>query len=363
MSKKYSVPIGNKLVGPDNPCFLVFEGGGTHTGLEPAKVLAQAASQAGADAIKFHFVYDPTRLNPDPNACLTYQCLVNKETGETKQVTEPVVDIVRRRTMPKEKWFELANYCRGLGLEVFFTISFPDDIDAIKEMGLNTVKICSGDMNHLPLIEYAAKSGLTIQLDTGSATMGEIDAAVETVLSAGNKNLILHHVPTGYPAQLDSINLRTIASLVSMYDFPIAFSDHSPGWDMDIAALTLGASMIEKTITVDRAFPSSEHIFSLEPHEATGFVNSIRLIETALGSGRHVLTAMQRKNRQIVQRSMYLLKDVKKGDSIKPDDFTYRRPGGGISPTNHEQIQSMVYGRDIKKDTKVHFKDLEWPNK
>ena len=183
-------------------------------------------------------------------------------------------------------------------------------------IGCQSVKIASADLNHYPLLRKVARTGLNIQLDTGNGSLGEMEAAVDIIRREGNENIIIHHCPSGYPARLQSINLRVITTLRQMFPYPIAYSDHTPGWDMDIAAVTLGASLVEKTITLDRTTRSVEHIMSLEPPQMREFIKAIRDLEIALGSPRRVMHADEIKKRQANRRSMYLKAAAKAGTRL-----------------------------------------------
>src|SRR6266480_306324 len=245
-----ALKIGPRLVGDGQSCFITYEAGPTHDGLATAKKLVKAAADAGADAIKFQ-ILDPERLVADKKQLFSYEILTDRKTGARKEKSEPLYDILKRRSLSHLEWKELKGYSDSLGLAFFATVSFESEVDFLVELGCDSIKIASADVNHYPLIEYAARTGISLQLDTGNSTLGEIEAAVDRIVRAGNERIIIHHCPSGYPARRDGINLRVIQTLKAMFPYPAAFSDHTPGWDMDIAALCLGANMLEKTITLD----------------------------------------------------------------------------------------------------------------
>ncbi len=299
------ISIGKKVISDDSPCFITFEAGPTHNGIETAKRLVKFAAEAKADAVKFQII-DPDRLVADRKQLFSYEILVDKESGATETISEPLYDILLRRTLSEDNWKELKKYSDSLGLAFFATIGFEDEIDLLLRIGCDSIKIASGDVNHFPLIRRAAQTGLAIQIDTGNATIGEVEEAVDVITSEGNKNIIIHHCPSGYPARLESINLKVITTLRHMFPFPIAFSDHTPGWEMDIAAVALGAKLVEKTITEDRLTRSVEHIMSLEPNDMKEFVTSIRDIEKALGNKRRYLSNEEHQKRRAIRRSIFL---------------------------------------------------------
>jgi len=343
-----TVTFGNRQVGGAAPCFITFEAGPTHNGLESAKRLVTLAAEAGGDAVKFQ-ILDPDRLVADKALPFSYEVLVDRATGATETVTEPLYDILARRAMSHDEWRGLKRHADQCGVAFFATVGFPDEIDLLEELNCDSIKIASADVNHLPLIRRAAKSGMCLQLDTGNSSIGEIEAAVDLIRETGNDNIIIHHCPSGYPARLESINLNVIPTLKRMFPYPIAYSDHTPGSEMDVAALALGADLIEKSITEDRTTRSIEHIFSLEPADMASFLRTIREVEQAMGTTRRVLHPEEKKKRLAARRSIYAAYDLKVGQKLSEADFDYRRPGYGIAP---DQIDRLI-GRQLTRAKKA----------
>ena len=341
------IPMGRRAVGDGAPVFIVFEAGPTHTGLASAKQLARHAKKAGADAIKFQ-ITDHKKLIHDRNLPFTYQVI--DDVGQVEKITEPLYEIWERRWMANDDWRALKLYCDQIDLEFFATVFSNSDVDLVTEMGCASIKIASQDTNFQDLIEYAAQQGRPIQLDTGGSSLGEIERAVDWVRNQGNEQIVINHCPSGYPARMESIFLKMIPTLKKLFHVPVAFSDHSPGWDMDVAAVTLGAHIIEKTITLDRAQRSCEHMMSLEPSEMGKFVKTIRSIETALGSSRRILGTQERSDREAIRRSAYLARDVKAGEIVKRADFEFRRPGFGIRPHEYKRYLGSVYRTNLSCD-------------
>lgn len=354
-----AVHFGQKSVGNGQPCFITFEAGPTHCGLSSAKRLAELAANAGADAIKFQ-ILNPERLVANREQLFSYDVLIDRETQKTETVSEPLYDIFVRRALQTADWYELKRYCDELNLAFFATVGFDDEIDFLEKLNCHSIKIASADVNHFPLIRRAAKTGMCIQLDTGKSSLGEIEMAVDIIRSEGNDNIIIHHCPSGYPARLDSINLKVIQTLKYMFPYPIAFSDHTPGNTMDIAAVALGANLVEKTITEDRMTRSVEHIMSLEPEEMKVFVNTIREVETALGSKQRILHAEEKKNRLALRRSVFLKRDALRGECLKDCDVEFRRPGFGISPDHYEELLNAKLNKNLQRDHCIELKDLVW---
>jgi N,N'-diacetyllegionaminate synthase len=351
------VNFGEKKVGDGEPCFITFEAGATHNGLEQAKRLVSSAAEAGADAIKFQ-ILDPERLVADKKQMFSYEVLVDQETGKTETVTEPLYDILCRRALSKGEWQELKHFSDKNSLVFFATVGFEDEIKLIEELGCDSIKIASTDVNHWPLLRKAAHTGLCIQLDTGNATIGEIEEAVDVIRTEGNDDIIIHNCPSGYPARLESINLRLIPTLKSIFNYPVGFSDHTPGWDMDIAAIALGANLVEKTITINRTARSIEHIFSLEPIEMKNFVQIIRDIEIALGDSRRILQPKELEKRKAIRRSVFLKKNVVKGQAVKEAEVEFRRPGYGIAPNEFEKLLERHFAKDFSAGHMLQYFDL-----
>jgi len=351
------VGFGPRRVGDGNPCFITFEAGPTHNGLESAMELATLAAKAKADAIKFQ-VIDPDRLISDRKQTISFKILVDKATNKTETVEEPLYDILCRRALTKDQWRKLKKHCDRLGLAFFATVGFEDEIELLEELGCDSIKIASADVNHIPLIRRAARSGMCLQIDTGNATIGEIEATVDVIRAEGNENIVIHHCPSGYPAHLDGINLRCISTLKQMFPYPVAYSDHSPGWEMDLAAVALGANLVEKTITKDRTTPTIEHMMSIEPADMENFIKVIRDLETALGRTRRVMSPVEVERRTANRRSIHLNRNVKTGKKLTLEDLDYRRPGYGIPPSDADFIVGQTLCRPKRKGERLEWADL-----
>ncbi|HVV79533.1 MAG TPA: N-acetylneuraminate synthase family protein [Pseudolabrys sp.] len=347
-----------RSIGDGNPCFITFEAGPTHTSLETAKRLASLAAEAGADAIKFQII-DADRLVADKKQMFSYDILVDRATSETKTISEPLYEILRRRMLTEKEWRELKRHCDALSLAFFGTVTFEDELALITDMRCDTVKIASADVNHYPFLREAARSGLNVQIDTGNSAIGEVEAAVDLLREEGCTDVIVHHCPPGYPAVPSAVNLRVIPTLKRLFGLPVAYSDHSPGWDMMIAAVTLGANLIEKTITFDRTTHSPEHMFSLEPDDAKKFVKAIRTVEQALGGSRRIMTTEERKRRNAVRRSVFLAEDCAAGTVLAGAPVEFRRPGWGMGPDEFERLSTLKLRRALPKGHMLTYADLE----
>ncbi|HET6493554.1 MAG TPA: N-acetylneuraminate synthase family protein [Burkholderiales bacterium] len=352
------VKIGHREVGDGCPVFITFEAGPTHDGVETAKILAGHAAEAGADAIKFQIV-DPDRLVADRKQTISYEVLLDRRTGKTETIQESLYEVLCRRALTPAQWREVKAHCDGLKLAFFATVAFEDEIDLLASIGCHSIKIASGDVNHYPLIRRAARTGMSLQLDTGNSNLGEIEEAVGVIRKEGNEGIVIHQCPSGYPAHLDSINLRIISTLQQMFPYPVAFSDHSPGATMDIAAVAVGANLVEKTISLDRTTRSIEHIMSLEPPDMAQFTRTIREVERAMGTPRRILHEEERRRRNAIRRSTFLAVPAKQGSRLRDAQVTFRRPGFGLAPGEFESGGELRLRRDLPAGHMLQASDLE----
>jgi N,N'-diacetyllegionaminate synthase len=355
------IEIAGKKVGDGEDIFITFEAGPTHRGVESAKRLANSAKLAGADAIKFQ-ILDPDRLINDRTQAFQYEVLINRARDEVEVVEEPLYELLRRRALTEQQWRHVAEYCRSIDLAFFATVGFKEEIKLVEELGCSSIKIASADLNHAPLLRAAARTGLCIQIDTGMSTLAEVEFAVHILVSEGNDQIIIHHCPSVYPARMERINLRVISTLKRMFPYPVGFSDHSPGWKMDIAAISIGASLIEKTVTEDRTTRSVEHIMSLEDSEMVEFVKDIRNLQVALGVSRPVWSAKEIEGRKKIRRGAYLTKDVQKGGVLEERLIEFRRPEKGLNPSEAENCFGREFSKNISAGSALFLDDLCRPS-
>jgi sialic acid synthase SpsE len=335
-----------------NGVFIVMEAGPTHTGLESAKELAKAAKDVGADAVKFQTIF-VDRLMAKGDVMFEYKYLEIDDEGNENfiSIEEPLDVILKRRELTKDEWKELKKYCDEINIPIITAPAYEDDVDfLVDECGFDSIKIGSTDVNSISFIKYVARKGVNIQFDTGNADIWEIERAVIAAEEDGCDNIIIHLCPSGYPARLESLHLNMIKTLKQMFPMhSIAFSDHVPGWDMDIAAVALGVDLIEKTITLDRTQKSCEHSFSLEPDQANEFVRSIRDVEIALGNARRIIPAEIKEKRNAARRTPYAMRDLKAGEIIREEDFEFKRPGFGLSNIEFQFVKGMRLTQDMNK--------------
>ncbi|MDA8658137.1 N-acetylneuraminate synthase family protein [Flavobacteriaceae bacterium] len=354
-----NVFLNNKII-DYTKTHIVLEAGPTHNGLKSAKSLVKMAHDSNADSIKFQMADVERLMAKNKNVPFKYSYLKKTNKGDIFiEKVEPLSNILKRRELSKKEWIELKNYCDELDIHFFSTACFEDEVDfLVDELNVDSIKIASSDITNISFIKYCAKKKINIQIDTGSADLWEIEKAVIAIEEENNSNIIIHHCPSGYPARLQSINLKMITTLKQMFpNYLIAFSDHTKGWEMDIAAVTLGAGMIEKTITENKYFESCEHSFSLEKNEIENFISSIRNLEIALGDARRIFPKEEKLKRKNTRRSPYALRDIEIGEKIKYKDIEFKRPQDGISDEELSFYLDSSLTKKIKKG-QVISKDL-----
>ena len=340
------IRIGDKKLGDRHPCLISMEIGATHTGVESAKKLLDAVAQGGADAAKFQTL-NADRLMGDRSPQIEYH------TPDGKR-SESVYQALKRRELSPDGWREVRSYSRSLGLLFISTPSDPETIDLLVELKADAIKIAKSDINCFPLVEYAAKTGLPIILDSRER-FEDVCRSFEICRQQGNANVMIMHCPSGYPAESAGIHLSVIPHIRSIFNCPVGYSDHSLGTKMNFAALGLGTDMIEKTVSPDRTTDAVEHYMSLEPGEIGAFVRDIREIEDAMGNPRIMFTSRVNPN---VRRSVVAGRGIMKGETVQLKDLDFRRPGTHLPADQYERIVGHEALHDIPEGTFLSPEDF-----
>jgi N,N'-diacetyllegionaminate synthase len=302
------------------------------------------AVEAGADAIKFQ-IFRPDEVLARDDLEFAFDVLVDRQTGETRRHSARLYDLLEERALSEAEWREVARLARERDLQIFFTVGTEADVGQVVSLGATSIKIASGDVTYRQLIQTAAETGLPLQLDSGAGTADEVQRAVSWVLEVpGNGGVIAHHCPSGYPAAPRDVRLRQITALKSQLGVPVAFSDHSPGWDMDVAAVTLGASMVEKTVTFDRMTCSIEHVQSIEWPEVLEFVTAIRRLDQAL---LPLAATRVAEPNVVARRSPYLVSAARAGTKLADVELRYLRPYSGLAPYEVVDLGQRELARDL----------------
>lgn len=332
-------------------CYIIAEAGVNHNGsLETAKSLIDAASDAGADAIKFQtFIADQLVTKAANKA--DYQ----KKSGGPGESQH---DMLRRLELSSEAYLELINYCQKRKIQFLSTAFDPDSTDFLNSLSLPFAKIPSGEITNLPHLRQTACSSSPIILSTGMATLGEVEAAIEVLVAEGiaRQAITVLQCHTDYPTKFEDANLRAMQTMAAAFPgVKIGYSDHTLGIEAPIAAVAMGACLIEKHFTLDRNLPGPDHAASLEPAELKAMVRAIRNIELALGHGRKEPSASERKIKQVARKSIVASRLIQHGEVFSETNLCAKRPGTGISPMLWDELIGKPAKRDYAADELIEL--------
>jgi N,N'-diacetyllegionaminate synthase len=347
-----NVKIGNRLVGDGEPVFVVAEAGVNHNGeLGLAKKLVDVAKDAKADAVKFQaFKAENVAVKDAEKAA--YQ-------KQTTGSDESQYEMIKKLELTKKDLRELADYAKRKGLMFLASPFGKESVDLLDEIDVPAFKVASGEITNFPFLRYVAKKKKPVILSTGMATLGEINEAIDVIRNQDVTDIVLLHCVTSYPANARDVNLRAMLTLKCAFNLPVGFSDHTLGVMVPVAAVALGAAMIEKHFTLNRNLSGPDHKASLEPHELKEMVDAIRSIEEALGNGEKKPTYDEEEIKRIVRRSIVANMDIPKGAVITEDMLDVKRPGTGIGPKHFEKIIGKKAKLNIKKDTLIVWDVIE----
>ncbi|MEA2050124.1 MAG: N-acetylneuraminate synthase, partial [Campylobacterota bacterium] len=307
--------------------FIIAEAGVNHNGsIELAKKLIDVASQAGADAVKFQTFKTENLVSKNAQKA-DYQ----KETTNSK---ESQFDMIKKLELDIDTHHQLINYCNNKNIMFLSTPFDLDSVDMLNNLGLEIFKIPSGEIRNLPYLRKIGTLNKKIILSTGMADIGEIEDALDVLIDAGTikENITVLHANTMYPTPYEDVNLRAMVTIGNTFDVNYGYSDHTLGIEVDIAAVAMGASCIEKHFTLDKDMEGPDHKASLEPDELISMVKAIRNIELALGSSVKKPSKSETPNIKIARKSIVAHCDIKKGDILSEENLAIKRPGDGISP-------------------------------
>jgi N,N'-diacetyllegionaminate synthase len=325
--------------------FIIAEAGVNHNGsIDLAKKLIDVASDAGADAVKFQsFKADNIATKNSPKA--TYQ-------QEIANIEESQFDMLKKLELNVEMHKELFLYCENKKI-IFLSSPFDhESIDLLADLGLDIFKIPSGEITNLLYLRHIGKLNKKIILSTGMSNMGEVKNALNILINSGTKkeNITVLHANTEYPTPMEDVNLRAMATIGNELQVNFGYSDHTLGIEVDIAAVAIGASCIEKHFTLDRKMEGPDHKASLEPKEFKAMVTAIRNIELALGSAIKNPSKSEIQNIKIVRKSIVAKTQIKKNDILNENNLTVKRPGNGTSPMKWDEIIGTKATKDYKED-------------
>ena len=335
--------IEKRPVGADHPPYVIAEISANHNGeIQNAIKLIKIAKESGASAVKLQ-TYTPETITLD---CATDDFRIQE--GLWKGQT--LYDLYQSAHMPWEWQTELFSYARSIGITIFSSAFDPTSVDFLESLKCPAYKIASFEAIDLPLIQYAASTGKPLIISTGLANKDEIAEAIETAYTAGCKELAILHCVSGYPANPSDCNLRTIQDMRQSFDVQVGLSDHTINNNAAIAAVSLGATIIEKHITLDRTGGGPDDSFSLEPKDLSSLCAGLYEVWTALGTTNYSIKQSEKENLKF-RRSLYFVKDLKKGQIIDSNCVRSIRPGYGLAPKNLKKILGKKVTVDVFRGT------------
>jgi N-acetylneuraminate synthase/N,N'-diacetyllegionaminate synthase len=343
------IKIGDRLVGPGHPAFVIAEAGINHNGDPDTAVrLVHAAKEAGADAVKFQ--------------TFTAESLMVRSAGGAKHLEaaaeDEVFSFVEQVALSEQLHQLLFETCKQAGIPFLSTAGNPDGVDLLERLGVSAYKIASMDLDNLPLLSYAASTGKPMILSTGMGTLSEVERAIETVYAAGNQQIVVLHCVALYPAPVEDVNLLAMATIRDAFDVAVGYSDHTLGNAVATGAVALGATVIEKHFTLDKSMPGPDQAISGDPKDFLELIQGIRLVETALGTRAKRPAPQELEMRRAFRRSIVAAVDIEEGTALTTEMLVFKRPGAGISPANLSWVVGRTASRAIAADAALSEGDL-----
>ena len=330
------------------PVTIIAEAGVNHNGdLQMAKQMALAAKECGADIVKFQTAVPELVVSKFAEKA-AYQ-------KQTTDAAESQLDMVRKLHFDFAAHRELKEYCDSIGIQY---LSAPFDIPSVRFLGslnLPLIKIPSGEITNLPYLEEVGRLHTPVLLSTGMSTLGEITDALGVLDDNGCPEATILHCNTQYPTPYEDANLTAMMELFEQFGLPVGLSDHTPGWECDVAAAVLGAQVIEKHFTLDKSLPGPDQKASLDPAEFRAMVDAVRHTEAALGDGRKHVTASEAPNKAVARKSIVAAKPIPAGEVFTADNLTTKRPGDGISPMRWYEVLGRTAKRDFAEDEQIEL--------
>lgn len=327
-----------------NKTLIIAEAGVNHNGsIEMAKQLIDTAAIAGVDYVKFQ--------------TFKAEKLVTKEAKQAEYQQRNAADdsqyaMLKKLELSQAQHEELVSYCKQKGVRFLSTAFDLESIDYLHSVNLGLWKIPSGEITNYPYLKKIAQYGEPVIMSTGMCSMDDVEQAINVLLKNGltKEQITLLHCNTEYPTPMPDVNLRAMLQMKEKFGVRVGYSDHTKGIEVPIAAVALGAEVIEKHFTLDRNLPGPDHKASLEPNELKAMVDAIRNIKQALGNGQKQVSKSEEKNMAIARKSIVAAKDIKKGELLTENNLTTKRPGTGISPMLWEEVIGTKAIRDFEED-------------
>jgi pseudaminic acid synthase len=342
------IEIGGRRVGPGNPTYCVAEVSGNHNqDFAQAVQIIEAAKHGGADAIKLQtYTPDTITIASDQEPF--------RIGGGTLWDGRNLHDLYKEAYTPWEWQPRLKKVAEGLGMDLFSSAFDSTAVDFLEEMGVPAHKVASFELVDIPLIRRMASTGKPLILSTGMATVEEIEEALQSAREAGATQIALLKCTSAYPAPAEEMNLRTIPEMARRFGVPVGLSDHTMGIAAPVAAVALGACIIEKHLTLSRSTPGPDSAFSLEPHEFKALVDAVRTAEKALGEVHFGLSEKEEASR-VFRRSLFVVEDVKQGETFNTANVRSIRPGNGLHPRHLTEVLGKRAAQGIRRGTPLSW--------
>lgn len=335
-----------------NNVIIIAEAGVNHNGsTDLAKKLIDAAVNAGVDFVKFQTFKSESLVSKSAKKA-SYQIENTKDTSESQ------LQMLKKLELSKEQHYEIVSYCNEKNISFFSTAFDIESLEFLKELGLSMVKIPSGEITNLPYLRKAAELFSEIIISTGMSTMNDIEQAVNVFLKAGHNqnNISIMHCNTEYPTEMKDVNLLAMNTIQLKFSTKVGYSDHTLGTEVPIAAVALGAKIIEKHFTLDRSLPGPDQLASLEPNELKFMVDAIRNIELAIsGSGEKLPSESETKNIEIARKSIVAKTNILKGEVFSEKNITTKRPGNGLSPMQWDNVIGKIANKNFSEDDLIEM--------
>ena len=329
-----------------NDVFIIAEAGVNHNGsIDLAKKLIDSAVEAKADAVKFQTFKTEKIVSKSANKADYQQKNIND--GDNSQF-----NMLKKLELDIDTHKELIEYCNSKNIMFLSTPFDHDSIELLDSLDLQIFKIPSGEITNLPYLRHIGSLQKKVILSTGMADIGEIEDALDILIKAGTKkeDITVLHANTMYPTPYEDVNLKAMVTIGNTFDVTFGYSDHTLGIEVPVAAVAMGASVIEKHFTLDKTMPGPDHKASLEPDELKAMVQAIRNIEIALGSKVKKPTQSEIPNIKVARKSIVASCDIKKGEKLIKENLTVKRPANGISPMRWDEVIGTIAKKDYKMD-------------
>lgn len=345
-----SIICAGKSIGPEHPCFIIAEAGVNHNGsLDLALQLVDAASSAGADAVKFQL------YNIHEQVSLVAPTAEYQQAGTGMQ---SMLQMAESYELPWSCHEDIVARCRERGIAYMASCFDRNAVDFFIGLGGDCIKVGSGELTNYPLLEYMSSTGKPILLSTGMCSLADVADAVQCIQNAGKSPLVLFQCVSNYPAAPSSINLKVLKVYSEAFDVPVGYSDHTEGNAIAAASVAMGACMIEKHFTLDKSQPGPDHAMSLNPEELTAFVASIRDVQAAIGDGIKRIVPSEEAVRSVARRSLVAARDLVPGETLDDSNVTLKRPACGIDPRAWQYVRGRQVSKIIAQNTPITWESL-----